>query len=543
MEIRYVKGHSSSGDGGGGIFIWRTLDIFTSTNPTIGIYSTDNNGTIIQSIVNGIPNNDGRWIRQYDGFINVLYFGAFGFGNDYTINLQNAIDFASLNSKINPTLKGSTVFIPNGSYVISNIILKNSITILGESITSTILYATQGTENEYMFEMERGLVIINISNLYLSGQKSQRGAFHFKSDFPLGPPFLGGLQNSKISDIVIFGFFGHGIFLEGGREFSEGLLPHQFNVFENVRVFNFSEFNNSLRITGQNGQLTFLNCEFDGNPIRDNNDVYTFKRGVNILIRNVKEYNPAVISFINCTCQYADYGFVIEWAENITIDNCWFEQLGVAISVKSNQISSQSGFQPSKSINVVNNRFANAAGFGSLNAPNNIKDGQCVNVSNSFVNVNNNFVVVTDPNGVFLDENAVFIIAYNNTIGGVSALGNTFSVNKLGRTFGIMQIIDVNAIDNSIDCSGHKLLFVNTSKTPIKIIKSSINAGEYLTIRADQGKITFVNTDNIFFVTPNTDNSFSIDNGQIVTFVKIDNIISPSIYETYQLVSIMREVI
>ncbi|OYU82465.1 MAG: hypothetical protein CFE24_15500 [Flavobacterium sp. BFFFF2] len=344
-----------------------------------------------------------------------------------------------------------------------------------------------------------------------------------------------------ISNIDIFGFFGHGINLEGGGEFSEYLLPHQFNVFENVRVFNMSEYNNSLQITGENGQLTFLNCEFDGNPFRNNEDVFTFKKGINILVKNVKQFNPAVISFINCTCQYADYGIVIEWAENITIDNCWFEQLGVAISVKSNK-QDENNDNPSKSINVLNSRFANAAGFGSLNAPSNIKDGQCVNVSKSFVNVHNNFVSVSLPDSEFFNTESAFIIAYNNTIGAVSAQGNTFSVNKLGRTFGIMQIIDVDATDNSLDCSGHKLLFVNASKTPIMTIKSSINAGEYLTIRADQGKVTFQNTDNIFFITPNPDNSFSIDNGQLVTFVKIDNIISSTIYETYQLVSIMREV-
>lgn len=534
-ETIYIKGYDNPGDGGGGFFIWRDEPIFQT-----GIYSTENFGTIIKSSI--VSNNQGSWIRQYEGPINVLYFGAFGFGNDYTINFQNAIDFASLNSKINPILKGSKVFIPNGSYRISNIILKNGVTILGESITSTILYATKGKDGEYMFEMERGLVMINISNLNLSGQNTLRGGFYFKSQQPLEAPLLGGLQNSTISNIVIFGFFGHGINLEGGGQNSEGLLPHQFNVFENVRVFNFSEFNNSLRLTGQNGQITFLNCEFDGNPIRNNEDVYTFKKGVNILIRNVKQYNPAVISFINCTCQYADYGFMIEWAENITIDNCWFEQLGVAISVKSNK-QDENNDNPSKSINVLNNRFANASGFGSLNAPTNIKDGQCVNISKSFVTVNNNYVTVSDSKSEYLSDKAVFIIAYNNTIGGVSAQGNTFVAKKLGRTFGIMQIIDVDTTNNSIDCSGHKLLFVNKSKTPIKTIKSSINAGEFLTIRADQGKVTFLNTDNIFFITPNIDNSFTIDNGQIVTFVKIDNIISPIIYETYQLVSIMREVI
>lgn len=133
----YVKGYDNAGDGGGGLFLWRTETQFQTGN-----YSSENYGTIIKS--NLVPNNQGSWIRQYEGFINVLYFGALGFGNDYTTAFQRAIDFANLNSKINPSLKGSTVFIPNGSYVISSIMLKTGISIIGESMESTILYATSG---------------------------------------------------------------------------------------------------------------------------------------------------------------------------------------------------------------------------------------------------------------------------------------------------------------------------------------------------------------------------------------------------------------
>ena len=72
------------------------------------------------------------------------------------------------------------------------------------------------------------------------------------------------MWDSRISDINIFGFKGHGVFLEGGGDLSDYLLPNQFNVFENVRVFKNSDFSNALKLTGQQGQITFLNCEFDG---------------------------------------------------------------------------------------------------------------------------------------------------------------------------------------------------------------------------------------------------------------------------------------
>lgn len=537
----YVKGYDYAGDGGGGLFLWRTDSQFQT-----GIYSSENFGTVIKS--NLVPNNQGSWIRQYEGFINVLYFGALGYGNDYTTAFQRAIDFASLNSKINPSLKGSTVFVPNGSYVISSIMLKTGISIIGESMESTILYATPGSNNDYMFKMESGPVTINISNLNLSGQNTDRGAFLFDAQFQSTSPFHGGLWNSRISDINIYGFKGHGIYLKGGGQNSNYLLPNQFTIFENVRVFNFSDNNNSLRLIGQNGQITFLNCEFDGYFNKTAQDVYTFKKGKNVWIENADVYQSAVISFINCTIQYADYGIYISWAENVTIDNCWFEMLGVAVIVKSNQISPQSGFQPSKSINIVNNRFANAAGFGSLNAPTNIKEGQCVNISNSFVNVNNNYTAVTEPNGTYLNNNSRFIVAYNNTIGSVSTQGNTFQVDKLGITFGIHQKITIQ-VNNSIDCSGHKLVFIDQSvPNPVAIIKtinSSINAGEYLTLRADQGSVTFQNTGNIFFKVA-SGNSFIINNGDIVTLVKIDNIIGTQtnpIYQSYQLVSIIKNVV
>jgi Pectate lyase superfamily protein len=553
-ETIYIKGYDNPGDGGGGMFLWRDEPIFQT-----GIYSTENYGTIIKS--NIVDTKKGSWVRQYDGYINVLWFGALGRFNspdlpvqpNYNTRIQNAIDFASLNSKNlnDQTLKGSTVFIPNGKYQVTNLILKSGVTILGESINETILYATEGVEEDYLFEMEAGVVMLNISNLNLSGNGTERGAFLF---FPQGQstsPFYGGLWNSRISNIIINGFKGHSIYLQGGEKFSNYLLPNQFSVFENVRVFNPNNKTNSLRMTGENGQITFLNCEFDGETSVAS-DVYTFKKGLNVYIENRDVYISSVISFINCTFQYADYGIIIKWAENVTIDNCWFEQLGVSVLVESNLISPISDFLPSKGISVVNNRFVNAAGFGSLNAPDNIKEGQCVNISNSFVSVNNNFVGVTKPEGKYLNKLSRFIVAYNNTVGGVSAQGNTFQVEKLGETFGILQKILVNS-DDSIDCSGHRLVFLNQQvikdqplpNPNVKRINSSINAGEYLTIRADQGKVTFYNTDNIFFQTSNPNNSFTIDNGNIVTFVKIDNIIGTltnPIYQSYQLVSIMREV-
>ena len=198
-EIVYVKGYDNAGDGGGGIFLWRTESAFQS-----GYYGTENYGTIVKS--NLVPETTGSWIRQYEGFVNVLYFGCFGVGNDYTDQLERAIDFATENNKNNSVLKGSTVFIPNGSYPISRIILKSGITITGESIERTAIYSPDGLQDEYLFEIENGPVFINISNLRLIGNRTEKGCFHFQATNSHEPPFHGGLWYSKLTNIEILQF-------------------------------------------------------------------------------------------------------------------------------------------------------------------------------------------------------------------------------------------------------------------------------------------------------------------------------------------------
>lgn len=550
-ELYYAKGHTSAGDGGGGVFMWRTGNAFKtnqtppSTPPTSGIYSVDNYGTIIQAIIGGIPNDSGRWIRQYDGYISVVWFGAFGTfdtlppESSYNIRIQNAIDFAALNAKINPILKSSTVFIPNGSYQLSNIILKSGVTILGESIANTIIYATQGTG--YLFEMEIGVVQLNILNLGIVGNGTNKGCFLFEAKpgipTPIDPVADGGLWNSTIKNIGIGGFNGNGVYLQGGISIGQFayLLPNQFNVFENVRVTknnddNFSLFANALKMTGENGQHSFINCEFDGFT-KTSNNITTYDKWINVSIENTQSQptpdylTSNVITFLNCTIQNSDYGVRINYAENITFDNCWFENLGVAITVLGDK-------ERSKSINILNNRFANASGFGSLLAPNNIKAGQCVSVSKSVVNIYNNYITASDPNSA--DNIGSFVLGFPDN-NGINCYNNSFRDNnpKLSKTYGIMQTVSIVA--TAIDCKSNKLIFINPTNpvtpTIIKNITSAINAGEILNIRANGFTVTFNNTGNIFL---SNRTSFVLANGEIASFIKID---IGTNNETYQLLS------
>ncbi len=111
-----IRGRSSIGDGGGGVFIYDSA----STTAT-------NRGTVFKP-----TNGDGRFVRQYSGDLDVKWFGAVGDNTaDDLVPIQNAIDIST---------SGAQIKFPPGTYRISNVITGASdITLIGDGPnTSTI---------------------------------------------------------------------------------------------------------------------------------------------------------------------------------------------------------------------------------------------------------------------------------------------------------------------------------------------------------------------------------------------------------------------
>lgn len=121
-----VEGHSTSNDGGGGMYNW----IPGSTLPA-------DEGSVIASLASGIA--PGQWVRLQDQqTINVLRFGADPSGRlDSSDAIQRAINHASRNG-------GGTVFIPSGNFLCGSsktIELKSNITIQGAGHNSVLTLA------------------------------------------------------------------------------------------------------------------------------------------------------------------------------------------------------------------------------------------------------------------------------------------------------------------------------------------------------------------------------------------------------------------
>jgi len=549
----YVQCHTTFRDGGGGFFYYTNYLGFAP-------YPDDNNGTCIEPIQD--PYSDGqsigRWIRVIDGNINIRFFGYPVSGNDYTVAIKSAIEHAS---GFHQLLIGNTVYFPNGIYGVSEtIILKTGVSLIGESSNTTIwraLYDDKIGPQEYMLEMEKGRIQgCNIANIAFEGNNIKRGCMRFRAEFGIYGD--GGMWSCTFKNILINFFNGNGMVFEAGS-IDNYKLPNQFLVFENMQVNRQRDEDTCLIMTGEHGQITFINCGFGGKLIKKDDKLYELK-GTNVLLAGAGTIGlqPDVVSFINGTFQDSEYGIVIENSESITIDTCWFENLDLGVTVKNNEHGS------SKGINILNSRFANAAGFGSLDIVNrNTIPGRCITSIKSEINVYNNYVTVSSlsidqPNPPFGKN---FILALEDNLG-VRTTGNSFQDSRLGYSYGIMQYVP--KIENDplydniirpgkyINLKDNKLVFIKLDDQkenyPIDRIQCSISAGETLSIRADQQTIEFTSDFNIFF---SNQSGLTLDNGDIATFIKIDNYITKTFTdgissvtyefpETYQLISVIK---
>lgn len=557
-EIAYIKGHTTAGDGGEGTFIWRALP---TGNPNL----YDNNGTIVRD--NAVASG---WVRIIQDRINVKFFGI-NFNDpsqDHGIQIQKAIDYATRNSlnyliigdnKVRDyTNCGSVVYVPAGTYKIKGTLtLKYGVSIEGDGRASTVLKADNSiSAGGTMIEIDGGQILgVNISNMSFDGNASvgnpastnltdAKNCFYIKAHQQTPTDTFnntGGLWGDNFKNIDIKNFNGSGIILEGNGINSQSApedyrYPNQGIIFENIFIARQRDISDCLLIRGETGQLTFINCGFDGYT---NN--YRASKLFNVAIET-NGVEAAVIKFLTCTFQNSEYGVFIKYAESVSFDNCWFETLDVGVCATTTQ-----NLNASKCINILNSRFANAAGFGTIPITNkNSSGGSCIIVEGgSNVNVQNNYVltsVETYNNNI---ANNYFI--KNNALDSkINASNNSFQNASLGRTFGIANRT-TSISGNTLNTFGYKFVTVNCVPTTnttnnIQEIKSEISAGEMITICATgTGQIKFENTKNIIFA-KSTTTSFVLLPKETATFMKIDNGIGPinSVYynETYQLISV-----
>jgi len=130
-----VLNYHSDVEGGGGVFYWDATKAKSEHNggtiidPT-ATFPTDWSVTTQQETWFNTSNAGvGVWVRQYEGAVNVKWFGAKGDGvTDDTVILQQTSN-----------IQTASIFIPNGTYIVNHTISFTSKSVKGESKDLTIL--------------------------------------------------------------------------------------------------------------------------------------------------------------------------------------------------------------------------------------------------------------------------------------------------------------------------------------------------------------------------------------------------------------------
>ncbi len=579
--VVFVQGYSSPSDGGGGMFIYKRYSEMGLNPANAPLYTNDprkplNDDGIFVDSYHGSFSPKGIWIRQFNGDIDIRYYGAFPGGADITTEIQKAINYAGKSTQDVSTRpygygNGNTVYIPNGSYLASQITLKSGVNLKGSSMFETTIVSANDS-NGALFIKESGyLRNINISNLTILGTaiNYNGGGFNIKSCFNFDSENqLGGIWDSTFKNLTIQFFTGHSFYFSAGGAGSFQSV-NQFITMENVSVesvgqikaveTNFNNQYHALILRGSTNQFLFNNCRFDGGSYLFGNGSQTplYKvNGIVVYIGGIEGtlFNPGIIKFNTCTIQNGQEGVFIQSSNNINLDTCWFEFFERAVVVKGEN-------RVSKAINISNCSFLNSSGrYGVLPAD----SGSLLIVNKSKVNFTNNYIVnsknpyedyTNDPSNE--KHKLITLDPYPSDNYGINSSGNYFEDTRanadskeLGTTFGVKKDLDVtNSSSNLIDIEGAKAIYLkNTSGSlkTIKEIKSSISAGEIFFIRADQGSIKLDETKNIYLgnmngvAGGNNTGSLTLSNGSVALFIKIDEIVTingVTYKETYNLVS------
>lgn len=564
--VRYVEGYfynpgtSVPMDNGGGFFRY---DSSCTTPPDLGINFCPNSIT---------PPAAGRWVRQYDGSLDVAYFGIvkipqFDNLSDPIKNaarLQAMIDYCYLNSSTYPQ-KDFTIYFPEGIYwlyLTQRIEIKTGTHIKGD--TNTLIRLGE-TNVDFLFDIAPGFVKrISLENLkfnlggVLQTNPANATGWLLAEAINSGADNSGGLYGATIRDVYVENIGdNHGLYFKGGEQTDPDGFGYrrcnQFVYLDNVIIERFNG-KNSFRMTGLNVNISFSNC----NPmISTFSEVQPTMSGACWYIDSVLPHAPTnneSILFYGCDAggapgRPAEQGFYIRNSQNIFIENCWIEdaQWGIVI-------------EDSQAVSILDNHFANAAAHGSIpdvpNDPGAVpnKHAACIKVTStsgrsSFVTAERNHVGVTDINAVNV-WNERFIMNSGDSV--INSANNYFPA-IIGQTEGITQATTISAIPSSyitvsppspttisgIVTEGKKVVRVSigSSGSNIYRIDSSLNTGELLQIFAENGSLTFHGMHVLGLgrnIGLSGNNTFSIAQGHGATFMKVDGIYSGGA-ETYML--------
>lgn len=375
---------------------------------------------------------------------------------------------------IDPGTRAVTIKLGPTTYHLSQIMLRDGLTLLGSRSTSastgTFITATNGSIPLVVIPQTNDLpaqhvFMSGLQFIGATGNTAQDGFFIDSSSNTNS-----GLWYSTFDDIVVQGFNGVGIRLRGRP--NDSLSNNQFLQFRNVQVFRpAATAGPALKIEGANSNITFLGGEFDGvsqDHVAGSENIY------------VGQYsgggvNASDIQFIDTTVQNANVGVELSGAWHVTFTHMHHEALNGAYLLTL-------GGAQNNSITLQDSWFAGEVGVDSGN-------GYIVNTANSGTGALA-MSILRNTYGVGAAAPVDHFV-----IGGTSTSGQALTVadnmdyasgqTGVPDTVGVTQLLAITSA--TLDLRRYHSVLVQPSATVVTTIKSWLAAGEFVTIRANSG--------------------------------------------------------
>lgn len=275
----WASGYHTKNDGAFGSHIFRLKGVKTT--------EIDNGGTIIIATIGG---TDYVYELQYDGAVNVRWFGAKGDGvTDDTTAIQSALNIYY------------DIYVPNGTYYITNLFMRSNNSITGENRNGTLFIANTGASLPAISDKGTNLIF---NNFTLQSYSTGIG-FGFA---PYSGSTWTGNDSSTYENLIIKGF-----------EFG---LREQRTVFNRYSNLQFRQNKYSIAFTQNSGTAPYIWNNTGANGWFNNNLIFE-----NILLDgNNNGYAGKIIgdnisiNGIQCS-NYSGYGLLLGDSNYSTLGN------------------------------------------------------------------------------------------------------------------------------------------------------------------------------------------------------------------------------
>ena len=278
----------------------------------------DRGGTFIYDSSKVVDDNGGTnfvgWVRQYDGAVNVKWFGAKGDGvTDDTAAIQKALDFGDSNKKI--------VGIYAGVYIITEIINKYWIEGFGGTLKIKDNIISAGNIAYYpinSFIPNQRLNFLNnitYKNLIIDANSSNNVGTD-NNEFIVCDTITAGGKNLRISGCTILNSIDSGIMASScdgailSDNFIDGATDSGFYINENEGISDYS------KVICSNNKIS--NCVYDGIAVKRSvsgvlitgNTIYNCGNGItHEYFGNGNGGNPKNCTISNNKIEYIGFGY------------------------------------------------------------------------------------------------------------------------------------------------------------------------------------------------------------------------------------------